>query len=57
MRDDFNYSNSFYLFYRAIYKKQKVVELTYLKDIVSKKFYPVMQYDSHEFMMFLLSSL
>ena len=57
-RDDFSFCNSFYLFYKTVFKsKQKVVELKHLKELVSRKFYPIMQHDSHEFMMYLLSSL
>lgn len=36
---------------------QNVVDVNYLKNIVVKKFHPILQHDSHEFMAHLLSSL
>ena len=41
--------------YRA---QDKVIDINkYLKDVILKKFNPIMQHDSHEFMIYLLSSL
>lgn len=57
-RDDFSFSNGLYLFYKAAYRShQRVIEIQFLKDVVSKKFHPIMQHDSHEFMSYLLGSL
>ena len=56
--DDFNFSNGLYLFFKGVYKtNQRVIEIKFLKDVVAKKFHPIMQHDSHEFMAYLLSSL
>lgn len=42
-RDDFNFSNGLYLFYKAMFKgDQRIVDLYYLKNIVIKKFQPIM---------------
>jgi ubiquitin C-terminal hydrolase len=35
----------------------RVIEIKHLKDSVAKKFQPIMQHDSHEFMAFLFGSL
>ena len=57
-RDDFNYSNGLYLFYKAMYREdKKIVDVNYLKNIVIKRFHPILQHDSHEFMAYVLSSL
>lgn len=57
-RDDFSYSNGLYLFYKSVFKsKQQVIEIKFLKDTVARKFHPIMQHDSHEFMTFMFSSL
>jgi uncharacterized UBP type Zn finger protein len=58
MRDDFSFSNGLYLFYKSVFRqRQKIIEITMLKEVVSKKFHPIMQHDSHEFMTYLLGSL
>eukprot|EP00347_Sterkiella_histriomuscorum_P013357 403365027 len=57
-RDDFSFSNGLYLFYKNVFRsKNKTIEIKFLKDVVAKKFHPIMQHDSHEFMMFLFGSL
>jgi len=57
-RDDFNFSNGLYLFYKAMYREdKKIVDVNYLKNIVIKRFHPILQHDSHEFMAYVLSSL
>lgn len=57
-RDAFDFCNAFYLFYKSIYKlNDRIVDPRKLKEWVSRKFYPVQMHDSHEFMMYLFSSL
>ncbi len=35
----------------------RIIEIKFLKDVVARKFHPIMQHDSHEFMTYLLGSL
>lgn len=57
-RDDFNFCNGLYLFYKAMYRSEtQYIEIRHLKDTVAKKFHPILQHDSHEFMAYLLSNL
>lgn len=58
LRNEFSYSNGLYTFYKNVFKsKLSVIEIKYLKDVVSQRFHPIMQHDSHEFLAFLLSNL
>jgi len=57
-RDSFDFCNSFYLFYKALWTQDiKVFNNHKLKDATMRKFYPVMQHDCHEFFCHVLSSL
>ena len=56
--DDFQFSNGLYLFFKEAFKSNnKIIEVRYLKNVISKKFHPIMQHDSHEFMSYLFGSL
>ena len=42
-RDDFSFSNGLYLFYKNVFRsKNKIIEIKFLKDVVAKKFHPIM---------------
>ena len=57
-RNDFSFSNGLYLFYKHVFKlDSKIIEIKFLKEVVARKFQPIMQHDSHEFMMYLFSNL
>jgi ubiquitin C-terminal hydrolase len=46
-RDDFSFCNGFYLFYKGIFKlKNKIVDPSNLRELVSRKFQPIMMHDS-----------
>jgi ubiquitin C-terminal hydrolase len=47
MDDVFNYTE----------RDQEILNPTGLKNLIRKKFYPMMQHDSHEFLMHLMSEL
>ncbi len=59
MRDSFDFSNSLYLFYKTIWKVPQTGpgDLKYFKDVVQKKFCPILMHDCHEFLMYILANL
>jgi histone deacetylase complex regulatory component SIN3 len=58
MRNEFNFSNGLYMFFKGVFKSgDSVIEIKHLKDAVAKKFHPILQHDNHEFMTYLFGSL
>ena len=62
LRDDFSFCNAFYLVFKGVYKNQenqkmKVADPYFLRNVISKKFYPIQMHDCHEFLIHLLSNL
>jgi len=42
-RNDFSYSNGLYTFFKNVFRMQdRIIEIKFLKDVVAKKFYPIM---------------
>lgn len=41
LRDNFDYSNGMYLFYKAMFRTQGVVDVQHLKTQIIKKFHPI----------------
>ena len=56
-----DYSKKFYEFFSDVYscdsKNEMILNPTGLKNLIRKRFYPMMQHDSHEFFMHLIGSL
>ena len=60
-RNNFSFSNSLHEFYRTVFSKSSrdkrwVIRPT-LKHLLKRRFDPIMQHDSHEFMVYLLEQL
>ena len=57
--DSFDFSNSLYLFYKTMWRQPLTGpgDLKYLKEVVQKKFCPIMMHDGHEFLMYTLANL